>query len=102
MRKSMGAGKGQIIGQFWGEALVLGSLAVVLGTVLAELCLPVFGSMIGDELSLLDKGPGTLVADAIALILLIGVLGGSYPAYVVSTFQPTDAIRGLARGLQKR
>ena len=64
--------------------------------------LPVFGSMIGDELSLLDKGPGTLVADAIALILLIGVLGGSYPAYVVSTFQPTDAIRGLARGLQKR
>ena len=102
MRKSMGARKGQIIGQFWGEALVLVSLAIVLGAVLAELFLPVFSSTIGDKLSLLDIGLATLAADAVALLLLIGILGGTYPAYVVSNFQPTDAIRGLSKGLQKR
>jgi len=94
LRKVVGANRGQIIQQFWSEALVLSFLGLLVGTALAEILLPVFNGFVHQKLTL------AYFEDWWVLLLLLGVVGliaGSYPALVLSRFQPVLAIKGEAR-----
>ena len=94
LRKVVGANRGQIIQQFWSEALVLCFLGLLVGTALAEILLPVFNGFVHQKLTLAYFG------DWWVLLLLLGVVGliaGSYPALVLSRFQPVLAMKGEAR-----
>ncbi len=94
LRKVVGANRGQIIQQFWSEALVLSFLGLLVGTALAEILLPVFNGFVHQKLTLAYFG------DWWVLLLLLGVVGliaGSYPALVLSRFQPVLAMKGEAR-----
>lgn len=94
LRKVVGANRGQIIQQFWSEALVLCFLGLLVGTALAEILLPVFNGFVHQKLTL------TYFDDGWVLLLLLGIVGliaGSYPALVLSRFQPVLAIKGEAR-----
>ena len=94
LRKVVGANRGQIIQQFWSEALVLCFLGLLVGTALAEILLPVFNGFVHQKLTLAYFG------DWWVLLLLLGIVGliaGSYPALVLSRFQPVLAMKGEAR-----
>ena len=94
LRKVVGAKRGQIIQQFWSEALVLSFLGLLVGTALAEILLPVFNGFVQQKLTL------AYFDDWWVLLLLLGIVGliaGSYPALVLSRFQPVLAIKGEAR-----
>lgn len=94
LRKVVGANRIQIIQQFWSEALVLSFLGLFVGTALAEILLPVFNGFVHQKLTL------AYFEDWWVLLLLLGVVGliaGSYPALVLSRFQPVLAIKGEAR-----
>ncbi|MDE2701242.1 MAG: ABC transporter permease [Gemmatimonadota bacterium] len=94
LRKVVGAKRGQIIQQFWSEALVLSFLGLLVGTALAEILLPVFNGFVHQKLTL------AYFDDWWVLLLLLGIVGliaGSYPALVLSRFQPVLAIKGEAR-----
>ncbi len=94
LRKVVGANRGQIIQQFWSEALVLSFLGLLVGTALAEILLPVFNGFVHQKLTL------AYFDDWWVLLLMLGVVGliaGSYPALVLSRFQPVLAIKGEAR-----
>ena len=94
LRKVVGAKRGQIIQQFWSEALVLSFLGLLVGTALAEILLPVFNGFVHQKLTLAYFG------DWWVLLLLLGIVGliaGSYPALVLSRFQPVLAIKGEVR-----
>jgi len=92
LRKVMGAGRGQLIVQFLGESLLLVAFALLMGLVLVELTLPMFGSFLGKEIALkyLD---GTSVAVFIGIVTLIGILAGAYPALVLSGFLPARVLK---------
>jgi len=92
LRKVMGAGRGQLIVQFLGESLLLVAFAFLVGLVLVELTLPMFGSFLGKEITLkyLD---GTSVAVFMGIVTLIGVLSGAYPALVLSGFLPAGVLK---------
>jgi putative ABC transport system permease protein len=96
MRKVLGAYRTQLMSQFWGEALLLATLAMGLGIVLAELFLPTFSQLVGKRLvlSLTDVG---LVGGLVGLLLLISVAAGSYPALVLSKFEPVEVLKGRFR-----
>jgi len=89
LRKSVGAGRRQILAQFGGEALVFGILSVAGAMLLVELLLPVFNQLSGKNL---DASPiGTPVA-ALALAgigLLASLLAGAYPAVLLSRLRPS-------------
>jgi len=96
VRKVSGAFRTQLMGQFWGEALLLATIALGLGIVLAELFLPTFCQLIGKQLVLSLTDPG-LVGGLVGLLLLVSVAAGSYPALVLSRFEPVEVLKGRCR-----
>jgi putative ABC transport system permease protein len=102
LRKVMGARRGNLILQFLGESILLSALASVLAVVLVALALPVFSRLAGKTIgpaSLLEGGSLTALA---GLILLTGIMGGSYPALFMSAFRPAAVLKGtVGRGLKR-
>lgn len=98
LRKAIGASRGQLVGQFLGESLVISFLALLLAIGLVVLCLPLFNYVAGKQLSIyfLD---GKLWFGFIALALLTGLISGSYPALFLSGFKPVTAFKGSLKSM---
>jgi putative ABC transport system permease protein len=94
VRKVTGALREQLIQQFLGEAMLLSTLALVLGVVLAEWCLPYFSELVRRKLVLDYTADLGLLAGLTALALCAGLLAGIYPAIALSGFHPVSALRG--------
>jgi putative ABC transport system permease protein len=97
VRKAAGARQGQLMAQFWGEALVLTLLATVLGIVIATTFLPEFNSLAGKNLSFNWWGDPVLVAGLAAISTLVGLVAGGYPAFILSRFKPVQSLSGASR-----
>ena len=94
LRKTLGADKSQIVLQFLGESLFLTLVAMLLALAMVELLLPWFNSLIGLELSVdLVDSPLTLSL-LLGLVILVGVLAGSYPAFYLASFSAANILRG--------
>ncbi|MGF6925543.1 hypothetical protein QFZ48_001043 [Chitinophaga sp. W2I13] len=93
LRKAVGAGRGQLIGQFLGESLFISFMAMLMAVGIVCLLLPVFNNLAGKELSiqLLD---GKLIALLLGIALFTGLVSGSYPALFLSGFKPVEVLKG--------
>ena len=91
VRKVVGAGRGDLMRQFWGEAVLLSLFALGLGLALAELLLPLFNDLVERSLELDLTRPATLLA-ALGLTLLVGTMASAYPAVVLSRLRPVAAL----------
>jgi putative ABC transport system permease protein len=94
MRKVLGAQRLHLVQQFIGEALLLCALALGLGVGLAHLALPAFSRLAGRNLVLPLFPDASLFFVLTGLVLVVGILAGSYPALYMSRFQPTSVLRG--------
>lgn len=92
VRKALGAQRGQLGRQFLTESLLLACGAFLLGLLLLLVMLPFFRSVSGKAVGL-ESSPMFLPGVAL-LTLITGVLAGSYPAFVLSGFQPLQTLRG--------
>lgn len=92
IRKVVGAYRKQLIAQFIGEAIIVTVISLVLGVVASYLSLPLFNDLSGKNL-VLDFNP-TTVATILALLAVIGLIAGSYPAFVLSRFKPASILKG--------
>jgi putative ABC transport system permease protein len=97
VRKVIGAERRQIMRQFWGETLLISCLAALLGIVLAESLLPRFNELSGKQLSLDTLFSGIHIPALLAIVVFTGIIAGSYPAVVISSFHPADIIKGNLR-----
>ncbi len=97
VRKAIGARRHQLLFQFWGESILLSLLALVLGLSLAELFLPTFNTLAAKDLHFDYLQNAATVGALIGLMLLVGVLAGSYPALVLSGFKPVESLRQRMR-----
>lgn len=93
IRKSVGSRRKELIFQFIGESIFITAIAFILALVLTELLLPFYNSIVGKKL-FIDYGNGMLWLMAIALILLTGLISGSYPAFYLSGFSPVKVLKG--------
>jgi len=94
LRKVLGANRIQIVRQFWSQALILSFLGLILGLVLTELLLPIFNGFVQRNLQIAYSEDSFLL---LILFIVVGLLAGSYPAIVMSRFQPVTAIKGQTR-----
>jgi len=94
VRKVLGSGRGRLIRQFIGEAIVLSALATMLAVVLMTLALPWFNLLMDKQLSLGLNDPAHLLA-LVLIALICGLLAGSYPAVYLSSFDPVLVLKGL-------
>lgn len=95
VRKVLGALKSQLIKQFWGEAVLMSFIAMVLGTLLAIIFLPYFNEIANKQLAFaVDFFSLAIFA---FLILLVAITAGSYPAFILSRFQPAEVVKGESK-----
>ncbi|GAA4300285.1 ABC transporter permease [Compostibacter hankyongensis] len=100
IRKVAGAPKSVLIVQFMTEGLLLSGIAGVIAFLLVWFLLPAYNKLLGMRLSLNMGGAGFLVS-LLGLILVTGLLAGSYPAFFLSSFSPTKVLKGTFRGTGK-
>jgi ABC-type antimicrobial peptide transport system permease subunit len=93
LRKVMGSSRTQLIVQYMGETALITFISFLLALVLTELSLPMMQDILARPFGL------DLFSDASILIFLIVLMGvvtlsaGLYPAFVLSSFQPIDALK---------
>ena len=94
MRKVVGASRLQIVGQFLGEAVLLSVMAVIFAVALVEMGLPYVSHFLGQQLVLDFVRDSEICLVLFVLVLVSGVLAGSYPAFCVSSFRPVYVLKG--------
>ena len=99
MRKTLGASRRLLVLQFLGESLLLTFTAGLLAVAAVEMLLPAFQAVMSVTIEPAYRGLPVMVAiAAAALALILGVLGGVYPALVLSGFRPAHVLRGGSKG----
>ena len=94
VRKSIGAFKTQITGQFIVESILFAVLAMVLAVGLCFLAIQPLNQIIDRELSMSFYLQPIMAVAVVAVTFLIGLLSGTYPAFVMSAFNPVLALKG--------
>lgn len=93
VRKVVGAGKSQLVGQMLGESIIAGLAAMLLAAGLVELLLPAFNQLTERQLEISFLGNWTGLLLLLSLALSVGVLSGLYPAFFMSRFNPVGIFR---------
>jgi putative ABC transport system permease protein len=93
LRKVLGASRRDLIVQFIGESLIVALIAMVIALALVELLVRPFASFLDADLRLSYFGSEGIVLPVIALLLVVGTLGGLYPALFLSRFQPATVLK---------
>ena len=92
LRKVVGARFKQLLFQFLGESFLITLIAFILAIALTELTLPVFEMLVSKNLVVPYSSPASYIL-SILLLLSVGLLGGLYPAFVLSKFAPNRALK---------
>ena len=99
VRKVMGSFRQQLVAQFLTESFVLSATGVALAVALIYLLLPIFNNLIDKQLTI-PVTPTTIIA-LVLLAGFVGLLAGSYPSLVLSSFNPVVVLKGKFTGSQK-
>src|SRR5688572_20189782 len=92
VRKVLGAERRQLIRQFWGEALLLTLFSVAVGLILTFILQKPFNQLANRELGL--SVDAFTITFCFLLILVIALIAGIYPAFVLSSFKPIQVLKG--------
>ena len=94
VRKTIGAQRASLVGQFLGEAGLMTTLAVFASLLLAEALLPIFNDIAGKTISIPYHLP-TFWATLAGLTSVVSLLTGLYPAFFLSSFRPALVLKGV-------
>jgi ABC-type antimicrobial peptide transport system permease subunit len=96
IRKVVGAGKRQLVGQFIGESLFISFLAIFVSLMIVALLLPTFNSLTDKHLAIDFTDPSFLLI-LLGLTIVTGVISGSYPALFMSSLRPIVILKGILK-----
>lgn len=94
IRKVVGAFKAQIFWQFIGESFLIVLLSTILSFLTSITLLPLFNELVDRDFTPSDILTVNYLFFSLLLGVLIGFLSGSYPALVISSFQPIKVLKG--------
>ncbi|MEO8173140.1 MAG: ABC transporter permease [Sediminibacterium sp.] len=94
IRKVLGSGRKQLIRQFLTEALLYSFISTLIALFLVVVLLPLFNTVAGKTLSidtLFSSGTWIMI---LAVMIITGLLAGSYPAFYLTSFNPVTVLKG--------
>jgi putative ABC transport system permease protein len=94
MRKVLGSLRKQLVYQFLVESMLISLSALVLAVLFASLSLDFFNQLANREFTISDLLALDTMIKLLILVLVVGLLAGSYPAFYLSGFQPIKALKG--------
>jgi len=92
IRKVVGSARLQVIKQFFGESILLAFIAYIITIFLVEFLLPIFNDFSGKHLSF-NYLEYSLILSSFAIIIITGIVAGSYPAILLSSLKPIKVLR---------
>lgn len=101
MRKVLGSLKGQLVGQFLVESITVCFLSSILALGIASLTLEGFNQLANRNFNVEDIFNTATLLKLFGIMLLVGLLAGSYPAFVLSAFKPITALKGESQAAGK-
>jgi ABC-type antimicrobial peptide transport system permease subunit len=96
IRKSLGTTRSRLIYQFISESIFITFIAFLIAVILTELALPAYNNLVEKELFINYANPIFWMA-SIGIIVVLGVISGSYPAFYLSSFQPVQTLKGTVK-----
>ena len=99
VRKVIGAQRTQLIRQFMTESIMISGVAMCLALFFAWQLLPAFGSFVERGIQIGAQFEWKLLAELAAVVLLIGLAAGFYPALFLSSLRPVSIIKGATARL---
>ena len=102
VRKVLGSLKKNLVQQFLTESLLISFIALIFAILVAWLLLPYFNQLAGKDIHASTLFQPKMLLSLVVLMLVVGLLAGSYPAFFLSSFQPIDVLKGkLAAGFKR-
>ena len=93
LRKVLGASRRQLIVQFLSESTILVTIAMVIALALLELFLPLLSRFLDADLQLSYFGREGIALPMLVLVVIVGAVGGLYPAFYLSRYQPAEVLK---------
>ncbi|HEX5153742.1 MAG TPA: ABC transporter permease [Parafilimonas sp.] len=93
LRKVLGALRNNLVWQFIGESVLLTTISCILSFGFLLLVMPWYNQLLGYSLNVSWNTP-PIYLFLVGVILIVGFLAGSYPAFFLSAFSPIEALKG--------
>ncbi|HVU55238.1 MAG TPA: ABC transporter permease [Puia sp.] len=94
VRKVIGSSKKQLVYQFLSESLLLTLVASIFSILLTPFILRVFADFIPAGLHFNLVQQSGMLLFLLALIVIVGIGAGLYPAFILSSYQPVSVLKG--------
>ena len=94
IRKVMGAFRSQLIRQFISEAMLISLISTILAFGLSSLLLTYFNDLAGKEIQISQLFSSDFIGIMVIIMIIVGLLSGSYPAFYLSKFRPAETLKG--------
>ncbi|MFD2200867.1 ABC transporter permease [Shivajiella indica] len=94
LRKVMGADKSVLIRQFMGETIMMTLFGLLIALLLVFLTIPSFSDFTNKDLNMEMLAQGRYIIMILGMVLLVGLVAGSYPSLFLSGFQPVKVLKG--------
>jgi putative ABC transport system permease protein len=93
LRKVLGASRKQLVVQFLGESTILAVVSMLIALALVELLLPSLSAFLDADLTIRYFGADGILLPVVGLVVLVGAIGGFYPALYLSRFRPAEVLK---------
>lgn len=97
IRKSIGAARGHLISQFLGESFVIVAISMIAAIGLVALALPAMNNITGRAMQLMEFVTPQNIGILLLATVIIGTVAGSYPSFVLSSFNPVSVLKGVSK-----
>ncbi len=92
IKKAVGAERKSLVFQYLSESLIISLISLIFALLFVELLLPQFNNITGKQLSLnFNSG---IVITLLSIVVITGLISGSYPALYISGFKPVSVLKG--------
>ena len=97
VRKTIGALRSRLIFQFISESMLYAIFSTLLALAIIGVSLHPFNILAGKELNLAILTHPVVIAALVVFTLIVGLVAGSYPAFYLTAFKPTEVLKGKVR-----
>ncbi len=94
LRKVVGSRRGPLVSQFLSESMVFTVVSLIISIVLIMVLLPKFNLFAGKSFDLHVIYSPVVILSFLAIAIIVGIFGGSYPAFFLSRFSPVTVLKG--------
>ncbi len=97
IKKISGSTRGMLISQFLSESFILSMISLLFALIIVKVTLPYCNDLLGSNLTLGLLKNWYTIPGLLLFTLVVGFLAGTYPAFFLSSFNPSEVLKGSVK-----